>query len=295
MTPFRTQLLLIGTMAVWGLNISAVKVLTEYLDPLLIASLRMLLAAVVIHTTLILIKLPLRLANISAGQWLRFTLCAALMVYANQIFFIGGMQTASATNTSLIMALAPLVASMMAAVVFRESLTAVRLLGIALGFGGVFVVVVSGSDASLNEAGWGEAEVMVGMFSFVAGGIMIQNLARQFNALVISAVIYTLGSVMLCVHVFFNERVDFTAATMFPGLWPVALLVLSGVFGTAISNMVWNRAIAELGAARASVYQYWVPIFGVGFAMLLLGEPFTAWHLVGLVGILLGTYLGTRK
>src|SRR3546814_11146069 len=72
-------------------------------------------------------------------------------------------------------------------------------------------------------------------------------------------------------------------------------MVFTGIVATAICNMFWNRAIAELGVARTSLYQYWIPVFGVGFAMLLLGEPFTAWHLVGLLGILLGTYLGTRR
>ena len=83
--------------------------------------------------------------------------------------------------------------------------------------------------------------------------------------------------------------------TVFPAFWPVVLVIFSGVFATAIGNMIWNRAIAELGASRTTLYQYWVPVFGVGFALILLGEAFTIWHAVGLVCILLGTYLGTRR
>ena len=295
MNPVRTQLLLIGTMAIWGLNISAIKVLTAYLDPLLVACLRMVLAACVINLTLAWSRRPVRLLDISAGQWLRFILCAVLMVYANQILFTSGMQTASATNSSLIMALSPLVASILAAIIFRESLTGLRLLGIVLGFGGVFAVVFSGSDAALGQAGWGDAQVTAAMFSFVAGGMLIQALARQFNALVISSFIYTIGAVLLCIHLMFSD-VDFSLrALLMTGLWPLFLILFTGIVATAICNMLWNRAIAELGVARTSVFQYWIPVFGVGFAMLLLGEPFTAWHLLGLLGILLGTYLGTRR
>jgi drug/metabolite transporter (DMT)-like permease len=49
-----------------------------------------------------------------------------------------------------------------------------------------------------------------------------------------------------------------------------------------------------LGVARAALYAYWVPIFGVSFAVLLLGEPLTIWHGVGLAAVLGGTWIGTR-
>lgn len=292
----RTQLLLIGTMAVWGLNISAIKVLTTYFHPLLVASLRMALAAVVINLTLYRLRPPIILGKVPIEQWLRFVLCAVLMIYVNQIFFTGGMVTASATNSSLIMALSPLVASILAAFIFREALTRIRLLGIALGFGGVFAVVISGSNANLSAATWGDAQIFVAMFSFVLGGVVIQSLARQFHPLVISSFIYTLGAILLCIHTLLDNDVVLNADTLLgPGLWPWVLLILTAVVATALCNMLWNHAIAELGVARSSVFQYWIPVFGVAFAILWLDEVFTLWHVAGLVGILLGTYLGTRR
>ncbi|MDS1140013.1 DMT family transporter [Pusillimonas sp. SM2304] len=296
MNSLRTQLLLIGTMAIWGLNISAIKVLTAHFDPMVVAALRMALAAVVINLTLFWLKPPIILGKVPIEQWLRFVLCSVLMIYANQILFTGGMVSASATNSSLIMALSPLVASIMAAVIFRETLTRKRLLGIALGFGGVFAVVFSGAGASLSSATWGDAQIFAAMFSFVAGGVFIQSLARQFHALVISSFIYTFGAVLLCIHAVLDDSVDLSAqALLAAGFWPWALLILTGIVATALCNMLWNHAIAELGVARTSVFQYWIPVFGVAFAMLWLGEAFTWWHVVGLVGILLGTYLGTRR
>lgn len=296
MKPTKMQLLLIATMAIWGLNISALKVLTTYLDPLIIASARMVLAAIFINCILIGSRRPIKLLDITRGQWLRFLLCAILMVYINQLFFTTGLQSASASNSSLIMALSPLVASILAAFIFREPLTRVRLLGVALGFGGVFAVVFSSPGASLSGPGWGDLQVFGAMFTFVTGGILIQTLARQFNALVISSIIYTLGACLLCLHVFIDDSVDLTAETILhPGIWPWTLMMFSGIVSTAICNMYWNRAIAELGVARTSVFQYWIPVFGVGFALWLLGESFTLWHLVGLLGIILGTYLGTQR
>lgn len=295
MSPVQVQLLLIATMAVWGLNISAIKVLTAQLDPLLVSCFRMVLASVVIHLTLMQAGRKLKLRKITLAQWLRFVLCSVFMVYGNQVLFTGGMVTASATNTSLIMALGPLVATVMAAIIFREALTGLRILGIALGFGGVFAVIFSSSAAALSEAGWGDAQVFAAMLSFVAGGMLIQAMARQFDALTISTIIYTLGATFLSLHVALSPSVKLNADTLLIGWWPWALLIFSGILATAVGNMIWNWAITELGAARTTLYQYWIPVFGVGFALLLLGEAFTVWHGVGLLGILLGTYFGTRR
>ena len=50
----------------------------------------------------------------------------------------------------------------------------------------------------------------------------------------------------------------------------------------------------ELVPKQVQASVYWVPIFGVSFSTLLLGEPLTVWHLLGLGMVLGGTWLGTR-
>lgn len=295
MNPVSMQVLLIGVMAIWGVNISAVKVLTTQFDPLLVACLRMVVAVAVINLTLIVARQPLKLAGINRGQWLRFIVCAMLMVYGNQVLFTAGMRMASATNAALITALSPLMASLFVAFLFRERLTARRLTGIVIGFGGVAAVVLSRSGAAVAGAGWGDLLVFSALLSFVFGGVLIQAMAKQFGSLVISTIIYNIGTLILCVHVALSDTANVLASMTFPGWWPVMVLLFSGVLATAIGNMIWNRALIDLGAARSSMYQYWIPVFGVLFAILLLGEPFSAWHAVGLVAILLGTYLGAQR
>ena len=73
------------------------------------------------------------------------------------------------------------------------------------------------------------------------------------------------------------------------------MLLFSGLLATAWGALVWNRALVTLGVARTALYAYWVPIFGVLFAVGVLGEPLTVWHGVGLAGVLSGTWLGTRS
>ena len=122
----------------------------------------------------------------------------------------------------------------------------------------------------------------------------MQRLARSLNPLMISWAIYLIGTAMLVVQAA-AESPSLNTEVLFPGWWPWALILFSGVMATALSNLVWNRAIATIGVARTAVFLYWVPVFGVLFAAMLLDERLTAWHLAGFAAVMAGTFLGTRQ
>ncbi len=278
-------------MVLWGVNVSAVKALTTSFESLPLAALRMAVACVALSA--IVLWRRGGVPALGARQLAAMTGCAFLMVYANQILFAQGLLRSTATNGALIMALSPLVSALMAALVFRESLTPRRMLGVALGFAGVAAVVLSHPGAGLSRAGIGDLMLALGVVSFAIGGVGVQRLARQIDPLSISWVIYMIGTAMLVLHTLLGPS-RLGAAELFPGAWPWALVLFSGIAATAAGNLIWNRAISVIGVARTAVFLYWVPVFGVAFAALLLGEALTWWHLLGFVAVMSGTWLGTR-
>lgn len=284
------QMVLLVSMAIWGLNITLVKQLTSALDPSTIAMLRMLVASATL-VSIWLVRRPARV-RLDRRQWAGLAACAFLMVYLNQIFFTEGMVRTSATNGALLMALGPLVSALLAALAFHERLGWVRLCGVALGFGGVAVIILGHSGARLAVMGVGDLLVIAGVFSFSCGGVLIQGIARRLDALTISSIIYALGALMLIGHAgFLGAGYD---GVLPDSVWLWFLIVFSGAVSTAIVNLIWNNAIARIGVARAAVFLYWVPVFGAAFAALLLGEHLGWNHLAGLVAVMVGTYLGTR-
>lgn len=116
-----TRALLFVAMAVWGLNLSAVKTLTQWFDVALLSLLRMAIAGVLLLGLLAWRRQ--RLPHWCGRQWVLITGCAALMVYGNQLLLAGGLQRTTAANGAIMMALSPLVAMLLAAVFFREALT----------------------------------------------------------------------------------------------------------------------------------------------------------------------------
>jgi len=290
-TPAAVQGWMLLAMVLWGVNVSAVKALTTSFESLPLAALRMAVACVALSA--IVLWRRGGVPALGARQLAAMTGCAFLMVYANQILFAQGLLRSTATNGALIMALSPLVSALMAALVFRESLTPRRMLGVALGFAGVAAVVLSHPGAGLSRAGIGDLMLALGVVSFAIGGVGVQRLARQIDPLSISWVIYMIGTAMLVLHTLLGPS-RLGTAELFPGAWPWALVLFSGIAATAAGNLIWNRAISVIGVARTAVFLYWVPVFGVAFAALLLGEALTWWHLLGFVAVMSGTWLGTR-
>lgn len=283
---------LMATMLVWGLNFPVVKALTAYFDTPLMASLRMAVAAVTF--ALLLLWQRQRWPRCTPRQWAALAACAFTMVYLNQILFVGGMQRTGAANGALIMATAPMISGLLAALAFGERLHLRHLGAVLLGFGGVAVVVLNRPGAALAGAGWGDLMLVGCVITFALGGLIVQRLAPRIGALPLSGAVYTMGAAMLLVHLLLVQGTELSVGRVFPGAWPWLLIIVSAVLGTALANWVWNSAIGRIGVARTAVFVYWVPVFGMGFSALLLGEPLNAWYGLGLLMVLGGSRLAQR-
>jgi len=281
--------LLMVIMACWGLNIPAVKVIASVMDVAWAGALRMVLAAGVL--CLIVWYRHRAWPRLTRHQWAWMVLAGFFLVYANQLFFVRGMMFATATNASLITALTPSMSLVAAALVFRDRIRPLMALGVLVGFVGVGLVTFKSPGASLHPAGLGELYLVLGLLVFVIGGLVVQRVSAGMDALTVGWGVYTTGSFMLCVHLY---AVGGAREAMEQIQDPVVLgcLVYSGILGTALSNVGWYKAIGRIGILRAGAFFYWLPIFGVSFSALLLGEELTLWHLAALLLVLAGTRIG---
>jgi drug/metabolite transporter (DMT)-like permease len=289
----RVHLSLFVTMVVWGLNLSAVKVLTETLDILLVAAVRMAIAAGV------LAFLASQWGDSaskrwSARDWGLLALAAFFLVYCQQIAFASGMARTSATNASMVLALGPTVSLALEAMVFRRSVRAWQMVGVVLALFGVAAVVLNRPNASLSAAAWGDSLVFASVFFFALGGVSVQRLTRDASPLAVSLVVHVVGAVMLWVHVGVAVEEPVLQVTSM-GPWQWAMAGFSAVLATGIGSVVWSRGIATIGVGQTATYLSWVPIFGVSFGALFLQEPVTGWHFVGLAGVVAGSFLVVRQ
>jgi drug/metabolite transporter (DMT)-like permease len=74
----------------------------------------------------------------------------------------------------------------------------------------------------------------------------------------------------------------------------VCVLAL-GVVCSAVAYILYFRLVTDIGPAGALTVTYLIPIFGVTWGALFLGETISLWMLGGGALVLLGTYLVLRR
>ncbi len=64
-----------------------------------------------------------------------------------------------------------------------------------------------------------------------------------------------------------------------------------GVFSTGVAFILYYRLIADLGPVKALMVTLLIPVFGIFWGVLLLGEPVTPGRLAGCAIVLAGCAL----
>jgi drug/metabolite transporter (DMT)-like permease len=169
---------------------------------------------------------------------------------------------------------------------FGEKISVRRTVALLAGFVGV-VVLASGKSAGMS-VGWAAAAGAGAAFLY---GIGINLVRRDLSGLPAAAVAAaTLGFSALLTLPF--------ALVAWPSQPIAALSWLSvaalGVLCTGIAFVMYYRLIARIGANRASTVTYLIPVFGVGWAWLLLEEPVT-WSMAIASAMILGSVAFSQR
>ena len=191
--------------------------------------------------------------------------------------------------TSLLNATAPLFGALVAWAWVGERPGMSRCIGLAVGFAGVGLIAHAGGKLD-GAAGLLPVLACLGAtLCYGIGGTMarlhLQGMSPFFS---------TAGSLLGAVAVLAVPTVLDWPAQM-PGARAWAALVALAVLCSALAYLLYYRLIAQAGIARAMSVTFLIPVFGLLYGAVLLGEPVTgatvAGGLVVLAGILLATGL----
>jgi drug/metabolite transporter (DMT)-like permease len=279
------DLMLFGTVLLWALNSTVTRyVLTHGFQPLAYATIRYAAATALFWVFTYSRERSFRISV----RDLRYVAIAAAAVYFNQLCFVYSVDKTSAATVTLFLGATPIFIGVIASVIGLERLgrgfwiaTAVSIVGVgfvASGSGGFSGNVVGDGLAVLTAATWG------------AYTVAVTPLMRRYSPFRISSLVLLIGWVPLAItgaHQTATQSFHFDSWLMYLAF---AFAVVGPLF---LTNILWFTAISRVGPSRASLFSNLQPIFGVGFALVLLHEHLTRWELVG-GAIILGAVLAER-
>jgi drug/metabolite transporter (DMT)-like permease len=190
---------------------------------------------------------------------------------------------------SIVASTNPLILSALAPRLLGEALSWRKVLGLALGFGGVLIVVLarSGTEgAPPSEVGL----AFIGVTSNVASTILFKRARGSTDLLAINTVqLIAAGLALIPAALFLQTRphVEISLPVVVSFVYLVAVLSVG-------ASLLWFWLLSRGAASRVSAFYFLTPIFGLAFGALLLGEAIGPGDAFGLVAVALGILLVQR-
>lgn len=285
-------LLLVLTTLFWSGNMVLGRAIRADVPPLALAFWRWAIAFALV--------LPLALPHLRAQwpllarHWKPVVVLGLLGVGGYNTFAYIALQYTAATNAVLLNSFIPIATIALSWLFLKKRLGGMEGLGVLLSFIGVAAIVLRGDPATLAGLALNVGDV------WMLGAVLVWA-------------IYTIGlqwrpagvDPMLMLAAF--TAVGLAALTP-AWLWEMASgrhiqlhwgslagLAYVGIFPSFLGYVFYNRAVAEVGAARASLFIHLMPVFGTLLSAVFLDEVPRAYHYAGIALIFAGIWLTTRR
>lgn len=278
----RQWLLLVATAASFASSVLFNKILVSQLPPLTLAAMRVLLAAPVAFALLLVFdrRLP------SGGADRLTVLYAALGVIVIPYCALAiGQQTIPSGLSGILYSTMPLFTLVAAHFVLHdERLGARKLLGIGLGMAGVVAVIGPSLLGGLGAHATGELVTLCGPLAYAIGMVLMRR-SRHIDPIALTAAMFQMAAfilvpVALLVEHPWTLRVGWNTVG-----WLFALATVGTIAPAALNYLLLQR----VGATRASIGMFLMPMIAVLFGALFLDERLQLSAFVGMGLILAGS------
>ena len=267
--------------AIWGASFLFMRVAAKDFGATALVEMRLALGALILLPFLWRAR-----ASFPAKLWPKLALIGAINSAIPFVLFAWAAQRAPAGIGAITNSMAVLFTALVGFLFFGEKIGVQRAIALLAGFVGV-VVLASGKAAGAS-IGWAVAAGVTAAFLY---GIGVNLVRRHLVGLPPAAVAAaTLGCAALLTLPFAIAQWP-THSIPAHSWWSAGLL---GVLCTGLAFVMYYRLIARVGASRAVTVTYLVPLFGVAWAWLLLGEPPTLTMAIAAVLILGSVALSQR-
>jgi len=246
------------TIIFWSMAFVLTRLSLQYFSAFSLGFLRYAFAtgALLVIALVTKMKLPKK-ADI---KW--FALCGLFGFFLYMIAFNRGCETVTAATGSVVLAIAPVITALLARFIYKEKLSVIQWVAIAVEFSGVVVLTLMKGFFSLNN---GLIWLFAAVLLLSAYNLLQRKLTKTYSGLQASAFSIFFGTLMLAVFMP-TTVIEVQSAP------PIAFVYVAilGVFSSAVAYVAWAQAFKKAKKA-SSVSNY---MFVTPFLASILGFVF---------------------
>ena len=286
--PTRTDYIVLFALgALWGSSFGAIKIALHGVTPLTVMSVGILLAGAALLLLILVRKTPLPRG---IQNWIKIGWMALFGTLIPFFLVPWGQLQIDSSLAAILMAVNPLFALTLGHFFSdHESFTLRQLLAMLVGFSGILLVFGENAISSINGNIWAQLAVIGAGLCYTISGVIVSRV-RGASADSVSASIFICSSVIV-----------FPLWMILEQPWSLhfeteSLLALThlGLVSTGMAFLMRYYIILRAGAVFLSYVAFIIPMFGILFGILFLGETISVNTMGAVVLILSGVYLGRK-
>lgn len=271
--PFLFPLLAI---LLWAGNVIASRLSAHVIGPQAITFYRLLLAVAVM--SLFVARPVWRDRAVIWPHLGQFFILGFLAMCLFQSLSYLAAQTSTATNMALFTALTPMLTVALSILLLKDTPTWGLAVGGVLAFAGLTFLVTGGHPAAVLRGGLhpGDALMFVAALVYALYGVLL----KRWN-LPVGGWQSTYMQALCALAVMFPAFLATPPALRRLTTQTMPLILYAGIMASVVLPFFWVRGVARLGPNRCAIFMYLLPIFTAAGAIVMLGEPVRAYHLIG--------------
>ncbi|HNW74540.1 MAG TPA: DMT family transporter [Bacteroidales bacterium] len=275
-------------MVFWGLSFIWSSYLLKFYEPVTIIFIRLILSA----SFLFLILRLFFPAEHVARKDLKLILLSSL--FNPFLYFLGenyGLKYSTPTISAVIIATIPVFSPVVAYLTFREKLSRLNFVGIAVSFAGIVIMLIT-KDFTLAADIRGIIFLFGAVLAALFYSVMLKKLTGKYSALLLIAWQNFLG-IFLFLPFFLIFEFDSVIHTM-PTAGIVGSFLLLSILASSVAFVFFAHSVKLLGISKANIYSNLIPVFTAFFSWILLSESITIRKILGILLVVGGVYLSER-
>lgn len=289
LSALRGHLMLLGAAVLWGCNAPMIKDLQGLGVPaLVVADMRAVGAAVAFWVMSLFVGGGERVSVSMLGR-----LCVAgiLCIVLNQVLFTVGVNYTSPIDATVISTMLPIVTMIFAAIILKESITGMKVVGIAVGAAGALTLVFGGGGSSADGGLIGDALCFTAQVSCALYMVIFSNTIHRYSVVTLMKWLF-LFSAIIVTMVTWPSVVAVDYASLPLKAWGEMLFIVFG--GTFVSYIFFTGGQKLLRPTVVSMYNYVQPIVATVLSVAMGVGSFGVGKIISMAMVFAGVYIVTH-
>ncbi len=217
-----------------------------------------------------------------------------LGVLGNHLLILIGLKYVSGAVGGVIIGSAPVVTSLLSALLIQDVPLRAVMVGGLLSFAGVALVSVAGFQAAGEQPLLGGTLVFLGVVSWALYSIGSRTIMERLSALTVNWTTLLVATVVQIPLLWVDQKM-MQAGVVSVTLSDWLALGYLVIFATAVAQQAWLFGVKGIGPSRASILGNLTPVAAIALSAIILKESVGLVEVAGIVFILVGVWVVDRQ